>query len=117
MEHNNDWRYDLKLGQKGENLLAHILLLKGDTIEVKTDFQAQETGNVFVEYKSRDALSGISTSTATFWAFVISNEQIVIIESKKLKKICKIKGLKRVKGGDENTSEGILVPVCQLLSK
>ncbi len=117
MEYNNDWRYDLKLGEKGENLLANILLLKGDTIEVKTDFQAQETGNVFVEYKSRDKLSGISTSIATFWAFIISNEQIVIIEMEKLKKLCKIKGLKRVKGGDDNTSEGVLLPVCTLVSK
>ncbi len=79
MEYNNDWRYDLKLGEKGENLLANILLLKGDTIEVKTDFQAQETGNVFVEYKSRDKLSGISTSIATFWAFRHLDYTLLII--------------------------------------
>lgn len=117
MEHNSNFEHDLKLGQKGENLLANILLKKGDLIEVKTDFQAQETGNVFVEYKSRNKLSGISTTKAHYWAFIVSNEQIVIIEIKKLKKLCKIEGLKRIKGGDENTSEGILLPVDTLIMK
>ena len=49
MEYNNDFKYDLKLGNKSENLLAEILKLKGDTIEVKTDKDAiknKSTGNI-----------------------------------------------------------------------
>jgi len=116
MKYNSDFSHDLELGQKGENLLAKILLLKGDKIEVKTDLQATQTGNVFIEYKSRDKLSGLSTSKADYWAFLISNEQIIIIETNKLKELCKTKGLKRVDGGDNNTSKGILIPLNKLIN-
>jgi hypothetical protein len=116
MKYNSDFSHDLELGQKGENLLAKILLLKGDKIEVKTDLQATKTGNVFIEYKSRDRLSGLSTSKADYWAFLISNEQIIIIETNKLKELCKTKGLRRVDGGDNNTSKGILIPLKKLIN-
>ena len=117
MDFNSDFKYDLKLGNKGENLLYNIIKLKGKTIEVKTDRDAIKnkcTGNVFVEYMSRDKLSGISTTQAKWWAFVISNEQIILIETNKLKKLCKLKTLKRVLGGDNNTSKGILLPIKYL---
>ena len=116
MKYNSDFSHDLELGKKGENLLAKILLLKGDKIEVKTDLQATQTGNVFIEYKSRDRLSGLSTSKADYWAFLISNEQIIIIETNKLKELCKTKGLRRVDGGDNNTSKGILIPLNKLIN-
>jgi len=116
MKYNSDFSHDLELGQKGENLLAKILLLKGDKIEVKTDLQATKTGNVFIEYQSRDRLSGLSTSKADYWAFLISNEQIIIIETNKLKELCKTKGLRRVDGGDNNTSKGILIPLNKLIN-
>ena len=116
MKYNNDFSHDLELGQKGENLLARIILLKGNKIEVKTDLQATQTGNVFIEYKSRNKLSGISTTEADYWAFVISNEQIIIIETNKLKILCKTKGLRRVDGGDNNTSKGILIPLKKLIN-
>ena len=117
MDFNSNFKYDLKLGNKGENLLYNIIKLKGKTIEVKTDRDAIKnkcTGNVFVEYMSRDKLSGISTTQAKWWAFVISNEQIILIETNKLKKLCKLKTLKRVSGGDNNTSKGILLPLKYL---
>ena len=53
MKYCNDFSHDLKLGNKGENLIAKILMLEGSKIEVKTDFHAikgNATGNVFVEY-------------------------------------------------------------------
>ena len=116
MKYNNDFSYDLELGKKGENLLAKILLLTGDKIEVKTDLQATQTGNVFIEYKSRNKLSGISTTKAHYWAFLISNEQIIIVETNKLKTLCKTKGLRIVDGGDNNTSKGILIPLNKLIN-
>ena len=51
MKHNNDFRYDLKFGKIGEKYLDKILTK--EKIEVKTDRQAKETRNVFVEYESR----------------------------------------------------------------
>jgi hypothetical protein len=120
MKHNNNFEYDLKLGNKGENLLAKIILLKGDTIEVKTDKDAikgKATNNVFVEYESRNNPSGISISKAKWYAFVISNENIILIETKKLKDICRkyLNSNRDVKGGDKNTSKGILLPLEDLI--
>jgi hypothetical protein len=119
MKHCSDFQYDLKLGNKGENLIAKVLMLEGSKIEVKTDFHAikgNATGNVFIEYESRGKLSGISTSRADWWCFILSNEQVILIHADKLKALCKRKGLKRVNGGDNNTSRGILLPIKLLLT-
>jgi hypothetical protein len=113
----SNYKHDLELGQKGENYLAKILLLKGDKIEVKTDYKAKKTGNLFVEYKTENRLSGLSTTKAHFWAFLISNEQIIIIETSKLKTLCKQKGLTRIPGGDNDKSMGILLPLNNILNK
>jgi len=115
MNYNNDFKYDLKLGQIGEKYLAEILTDK--KIEVKTDFKASKTGNVFIEYKSRGKPSGISTSESEFYAFILSNELIILIKKEELKNRCRIYlGTSRdVKGGDSNTSMGVLLPVKELL--
>ena len=47
MEYNSDFKYDLDLGQLGEKLVYDILTNK--KVEVKTDYQASATGNVFNE--------------------------------------------------------------------
>ena len=47
MEHNSDFKYDLQLGLKGEGLVADMLSNK--KIEVKTDFQAKDTGNKLIK--------------------------------------------------------------------
>jgi hypothetical protein len=71
MKHNNDFRYDLEVGQIKENELASII--QGKKIEVKTDLQAHETGNVYVEYESRGKPSGIAISQSDYYCFVISS--------------------------------------------
>lgn len=118
MEHNNDFKYDLKLGQKGENLFAKIIQSKGNTIEVKTDFRALETGNLFVEYESRGKPSGIAKSEAIWYTFVLSNNILITISTKKLKGICREyhKTIRDVIGGDSNTSKGILLPVDRIMN-
>ncbi len=70
VEFNNDFKYDLKIGQLGEKHLANIL--ENKKIEVKTDFQAMKTGNIFVEYSSRGFKSGIATTQADYYCFIIS---------------------------------------------
>ena len=114
MEYNNVFKYDLKLGQVGEKYLSKILTDK--KIEVKTDFKASKTGNIFIEYRSRGKPSGISTSESDFYAFILSNELIILIEKDELKKRCRIylNTNRDVKGGDSNTSKEILLPVKEL---
>ena len=90
MNYNNDFKYDLKIGQLGEKHLNEILNNK--KIEVKTDFKAQKTGNI------------------------LSNEQLVLIRAFTLKNICRcyIGTNRDVRGGDNNTSKGVLVPITEL---
>lgn len=113
MNYNNDFKYDLRVGQVKEQELANILSSK--TIEVKYDLRATETGNVFIEYESRGKASGISTSEADYYCFCIL-DTFHIIPSALLKEKCrKYLGTSRDKlGGDSNTSKGILLPIKEL---
>jgi hypothetical protein len=115
MEYNNDFRYDLKVGQVAEKMLADIL--EGKKIEVKKDLQAHKTGNIFVEYESRGKPSGLATSEAEYYCYFLSDEHFVIIESDRFKSICRnlLNTNRDIKGGDSNTSKGILLPIKYLL--
>ena len=115
MNYNSDFRYDLDLGQLGEKLVFDVLTNK--KVEVKTDYKATQTGNVFIEYFSRGKDSGITISKADFYCFVTSNENITFIEIKKLKKLCRkyLNTNRDVKGGDNNTSQGILLPLKEII--
>jgi len=113
---NNRKKFDLDLayGQMHEDKIAEML--QGKKIEVKTDFKANETGNVFIEYESRGKKSGIATSLADYYCIAIG-ESFHIMKPELLKKKCrKYLGTKRdVLGGDNNTSKGILLPVIELV--
>ena len=111
MKYNNDFKYDLEVGQVGEKYLGNILQSK------KIEVQAHKTGNIFIEYYSRGRPSGISKSEADFYAFILSNEKIIIIKTTELKTICRryINTKRDINGGDSNTSKGILLPIKELL--
>lgn len=127
MKHNSDFRYDLKVGNEGENLLAQ--LLQGQRIEVKTDFGWHRTGNFYIEYESRGKPSGIATSEAEWYALIgiakgitqrhvhqnglalQSVSAVFLLPKKRLKELCRRGDVrKNVRGGDKNTSVGFLIP-------
>lgn len=114
MNYNSDFKYDLELGQLGEQKLSEILHHK--RIEVKTDLLTPKTGNVFIEYSSRNKPSGIATTQAEYYAIVV-NETIILKTTTELKSIArKYLNTKRdVLGGDNNTSKGVLVPIVDLV--
>ena len=118
MEHNNDFKFDLEFGILGEKLLAEIFTNK--KVEVKRDKIAAATGNLAIEYESRGKPSGISTSQAEWWCFILSGKLedkiIIIIELEKLKDICRIEFVAgNIKSmGDNNTSKAILIPIKKL---
>lgn len=115
MNYNNDFSHDLEVGQIGEKALGEIF--ENKTIEVKTDLQAQKTGNVFVEYESRNKPSGITTTKADYWCFIISSKQVIIIETDYLKILARTYWTtQRILGGDSNTSKGILMPISALIN-
>ena len=115
MEYCNNFEFDLKLGQIKEQELGYIFNNK--TIEVKTDLQASETGRVFVEYESRYKPSGISKTKADYYCFVISKFSYIIIKTTELKNKCRkyLKTSLDKRGGDNNTSKGILLPLVELV--
>ena len=120
IESRNDFKYDLKIGQLAEKTVGKLLMLDDSTIEVKLDLLAQKTGNIAIEYRSRGKKSGISTTKAKYWVFVISIEDkeygefpIVVITTEYLKEIARkyYKLGRTIRGGDNNTSEMVLVPI------
>ena len=113
MKYNNDFKYDLKVGQIKEKELASIL--ENKTIEVKYDLQALKTKNIYVEYYSRGKKSGISTSQSEYYCFCIGSS-FHLIKTKNLKEKCRkyLNTDKDVKGGDNDTSKGILLPITEL---
>ena len=92
-------------------------ILTDKKIEVKTDYQATMTRNIFVEYESRNKSSGIVTTEASWFAYILSNDKIILISTQKLKNLCRqYLGTKRdILGGDNDTSKGILLPIKDLL--
>lgn len=115
LEYNNDFKYDLKVGQLTEKWLGE--LLSGKTLEVKRDFRASRTGKVFVEFFCRGKPSGIATTEADFWAFVIDGNYVVILPTEALKEIVEFHKEKGwvMSGGDNNVSQGALVRVERLI--
>ena len=112
MDYNNDFKFDLKIGQAKEKELGKIFNNK--KIEVKKCTEA--IYNVFVEYESRGKKSGISITEADYYCFAF-DQTFVIIETEKLKTKCRkyLNTDNDKLGGDNNTSKGILIPLNELI--
>lgn len=114
---NRGQKFDLNLaqGQIAEGLLGDILAGK---IEVKCDAMVSQTGNLVVEYVCSGKPSGISTSEAPWWAFVLDGakyEQEVVILITKERLLSKLDGARSVRGGDGNRAQMYLVRKEKLL--
>ena len=117
MQYSNDFHFDLEFGEKAETWVKEIFS-EGGKVEVKYDRIAHLTGNLFVEVYSRGKESGISTTKANYWIFKIQEKSYaLIVNTEKLKELCRIvhqtDGL--VRGGDNNTSYGVLIPIKLML--
>lgn len=81
IDSNNDNKYDLKMMVKGLE----------KTYEIKTDVKVAplfDTGNIFIEYESRNKPSGIATSKADWFVtyFLFLNE-LWFIKTESLRKL------------------------------
>lgn len=119
MKHSNSFYYDLDFGEQGEDWLNE-LFRDGKKVEVKTDRMAHLTQNIYVEVYSRGKPSGISTTRANYWIFIIEKKDYALIVSvQKLRDICRvmfqINGF--IKGGDNDTSQGILIPIKLIINE
>lgn len=86
---------------------AHDLAIVG-TIEVKTDTRAEHTGNIAVEVSHHGKPSGIATSRASAWCFVVG-ATACMLPTETLRQIVKTRYFKRVAAGEH--AEVLLVPI------
>jgi hypothetical protein len=116
MEHNSDYKYDLKIGIAKEEELAQIL---GDGATVEVKYDRYDNDRFFIEYMFDDGTksypTGISTTQAKYYALAKENYYL-IISVERLKTILRAyaKKYKPVKGGDSNTATGYLIPLSTL---
>lgn len=112
-----------KVGDYYSNLTFHvdyeggkdydITVLKGELmfrVEVKEDLLYEKTGNVAIEFESRGKASGILSSTADYWAYVLG-DKIYLVKTLSLYETLRKGDFKKVKGGDNRTSRLYLVPL------
>lgn len=115
MKYNSDFRYDLRRGQEAEKWLGGIL--DANDIEVKRDFKAKKTKRVFIEYRCSGKESGIMTSEADYWAFVLDGGLVIMLPKETVKQITlqAIKKNKVMPGGDSNRALGALIDIRDLV--
>lgn len=126
MKDYSDFRADLEYGEEGENILNGVL--RNQKIEVKRDRIAHRTGNYYFEYESHGKPSGFKTTTAGLWAIMTADcSTTLLVETTRL-----VESLRKFKaqciateqdaaetwakrGGDGNTSVGVLIPADILI--
>lgn len=115
---------DLNFGKIGENKVVNMFEGNG-SIEVKTERGSwQKTGNIAIEVKYKGKPSGLSTTKAKTWIHLLSQDLNIlggfIFEVNKLKKRVKdltiLKRARIVKGGDNNDSTIVLLPIKEMFN-
>tara|TARA_R100001082_G_scaffold110307_1_gene89874 strand:+ start:940 stop:1323 length:384 start_codon:yes stop_codon:yes gene_type:complete len=121
-KYNPDFDLDLSFGEHYEDALAKILKL--GKVEVKTERDIwYSTKNIVIEYEYKGNPSGIKKTKADYWAIILTLEgrikAIIIFEVKVLRDLLKnllLEGkLELIKGGDNNDSSMMRVPLRELL--
>lgn len=121
MANKSDFDLDFRDGYAKEEAIGKLLGL--DTVEVKFQRQASQTHNVFIEtkcwqsYRGEWALSGISTSKATHWAFVLDNGLVLIQSRAQLLRAMVDHGIWKEMPTPPNPAWGYLVPIRHLIGQ
>ena len=114
---------DLNFGQIYEEKIRELFEGEG-SIEVKTERDIwADTGNIAIEIRSRGKPSGLSITEAKWWIQVFTVDKdvkfMLMFRVDKLRKAVKYLYINelapKINGGDDNTSELILIPISTLL--
>jgi hypothetical protein len=114
----SDFDLDLRYGQEGESYIKSLLNI--ETVEVKRDKRWKNTGNLYIETwcwsdnNSEWYPSGLQTSKATHWAFVLE-EMGLIVPIAQLKQTVEKYGHPIECSIPPNYSKGYLIKVTDLL--
>lgn len=83
-------------------------------VEVKTDFKAHETGNIFFEVDSAGNVGCLERTTADFiYYYVYHSKKLYVIITNRLKEFINSRLLTMVNGGDN--AKGYLISIKDLL--
>jgi len=112
------WDINKREGEIAENTLADLMQSDGTTVEVKRDFKISDTGNLAIEFMCGGNPSGISTSQAEWWAYMLDGEYyngevIILIRKKRLERL--LLPARVVRGGDHNKAEMYLLHAEELV--
>ena len=125
LNRNNKIDVDLQYGQDGERWLIWLGTDQAK-VEVKTERDKWlETGNAVFEYSSRGKPSGFSVTEADYWLHIFKEKDrtamAFIFNTIELKTFLRLVyknpnkyNARLCKGGDDNTSDVILLPIAQL---
>jgi hypothetical protein len=118
MKYSGSFYHDLEFGEEAEDWVKNLFDNKLK-VEVKSDRLAHITGRIYIEVYSRNKPSGISTTEADYWIYRIeARGTAIIIPVKRLRELVKLTFVltnKLTKGGDNNTSKGVLLKLTELL--
>lgn len=120
------WDLDREFGEQAELFVADIAkAIRDGSVEVKRDGRWQETGNLYVEYSCRRAgeyrPSGIATSDADLWAFVLGDTEVTIIVPRLLlRRLClelyrRGPGYQAEERSGTHPTKGVKVPMRRLI--
>ena len=116
---------DYRRGQVGEELVGTFLEnLNGGLIEVKTDYRAGMTGNVYIETWQQDGAggwkeSGLNLSKANFYAIAGPGATgFIVIRSEELKALARVAPERTISASNVNTvnTRGRLVKLVDILA-
>ena len=116
----SDWDLDLRFGQQGEVMVNSLLTAPIETVEVKRDRRWKETGNLYIETECwSDVLdcwyaSGISTTKASHWAFILE-DSVLTVPTAKVSKAIAFYGIRREMNRPEYSTKGFTITVADLL--
>jgi hypothetical protein len=120
--HNNDKRFDIDLqyGQIHERTVADML--QNSRIEVKTERGLwAQTGNIVIEFESRNKPSGIQTTEAEYWFHNLEKDGQVlctlVFPTKVLRDYIRTNMPSVVRGGDNYTSLLYKINLKDLMDK
>lgn len=106
---------DLSIGEEGERMLVQAF----GNCEVKRVFEATRWGQVFVEHTNYGKPSGIRTTEADFWFFVLDGEQydgevVIGVKTSRLKRL--MRGVPdSIPCGTDKASVGKRVQIVELV--
>lgn len=98
-------------GTKGYDFMLVYSDESCETYEVKTDFSAAKTGNLFFEYSCSGKDSGLAATTANEWAvFVPHSKQILVFSPYVMFDLLQKSSYRNLRGGDRKAVCGYIVP-------